>query len=90
MLARVQTVFLFFIFAMCASAASVALVPRDGSPVTCNANTGTQQCCDSTQDAENPLIALLAGLLGIDIPVTGQVGVTCSPVTVVGAGTTQW
>ncbi|KAG6817242.1 hypothetical protein H0H87_011299 [Tephrocybe sp. NHM501043] len=90
MFARVQTLFLVFLFAMCASAASVALVPRDGSPVTCNANTGTQQCCNSVQAASDPVIGLLTGLLGIVLgPITGQVGLTCNPITVVGLGTTQ-
>ncbi|KAG6917129.1 hypothetical protein DXG01_003795 [Tephrocybe rancida] len=76
MFARIHTLFLFFLFALCASAASISSRGGgQGSPVTCNANTGTQQCCDSVQAASDPIVGLLAGLLGIVLgPITGQVG----------------
>ncbi|KAF9569275.1 fungal hydrophobin [Agrocybe pediades] len=49
--------------------------------------TGTLNCCNSLQDATTSTVAALLGLLGIDASgVTAQVGVTCSPITVIGAG----
>ncbi|KAG6826513.1 hypothetical protein H0H92_015525 [Tricholoma furcatifolium] len=87
MFARVHTI---LALAMYASAASVAVLPRDGS-TSCNANTGTQQCCDSVQSAsDNPLIAVIAALLGVSVSNDTQVGVTCSPITVGGSTSTQW
>ncbi|KDR72951.1 hypothetical protein GALMADRAFT_73306, partial [Galerina marginata CBS 339.88] len=50
-------------------------------------NTGSLQCCNSVQQATSSSISGLLGLLGIVAgTVTGLVGVTCSPVTVIGAG----
>jgi len=54
-------------------------------------NTGSVQCCNSTTDAQSANKAL-GGLLGItDIlaGVTGQVGLGCSPLSVVGSGAGQ-
>ncbi|KAK0438843.1 fungal hydrophobin-domain-containing protein [Armillaria borealis] len=54
--------------------------------------TGSAQCCDSTQsstDLSAPVSSLL-GLLGVVVgQLTGNVGVSCSPITVVGLGGTQ-
>ncbi|KAG6825857.1 hypothetical protein H0H92_002093 [Tricholoma furcatifolium] len=48
--------------------------------------TGTQQCCNSLQDAQSANMATLLGdILGVAAQgVTGQVGLTCSPITAVG------
>ncbi|EMD36632.1 hypothetical protein CERSUDRAFT_115663 [Gelatoporia subvermispora B] len=53
---------------------------------TCS--TGSAQCCESVQSAESGgLVATLLGLLGVVVgDITGQVGLTCSPITVVGVG----
>ena len=54
-------------------------------------NTGSTQCCNSVQSASSSTINLLTGLLGIVLgPVTGNVGVTCSPLSVVGVGGNSW
>ncbi|SJL08111.1 related to Fruiting body protein SC1 [Armillaria ostoyae] len=54
--------------------------------------TGSAQCCDTTQsptDLSAPVSSLL-GLLGVVAgQLTGNVGVSCSPITVVGLGGTQ-
>ncbi|GLB42274.1 putative hydrophobin [Lyophyllum shimeji] len=81
MFARVYTFFLLLFVAVCASA---TVLPRGG--VT-QCNTGTLQCCNSVQDASSPAVGLLAGLLGIVLgPITGQVGLTCNPISVIGVG----
>ncbi|KAF9003047.1 fungal hydrophobin-domain-containing protein [Cyathus striatus] len=50
-------------------------------------NTGDMQCCNSVKEASSPSIAGLLGALGIAVgSITGQVGVTCSPITAIGAG----
>ncbi|KAI0764929.1 fungal hydrophobin-domain-containing protein [Fomes fomentarius] len=50
-------------------------------------NTGPVQCCDSVQSASSPNAADLLGLLGIVVQgVDVLVGLTCSPVTVIGVG----
>ncbi|RPD65517.1 fungal hydrophobin [Lentinus tigrinus ALCF2SS1-7] len=47
-------------------------------------STGPVQCCDSASD---PATSLLLGLLGIVLQGDGEVGLDCSPITVIGAGT---
>ncbi|KAF8898036.1 hydrophobin [Gymnopilus junonius] len=52
--------------------------------------TGSLQCCDSTSSSTDPGIASLLSLLGINVQdISALVGVTCSPITVVGAGGTS-
>nr|BAB84547.1 hydrophobin-315 [Pholiota nameko] len=61
------------------------LAAATGSPSN-QCNTGSLQCCNSTGSATDPAIAKLFALLGINVEdVTALVGVTCSPITVVGA-----
>nr|CAA76494.1 hydrophobin [Pleurotus ostreatus] len=69
--------------------AAATAIPRTNPPApTCT--TGSLQCCNSVQAASNPVVGLLAGLLGIVLgPITGQVGLTCSPITVIGVGGTS-
>ncbi|KAK1215708.1 hypothetical protein PQX77_021670 [Marasmius sp. AFHP31] len=50
-------------------------------------NTGTLQCCNSVTTAKDPVASLLIGLLGIVLQdVNVGVGLTCSPITVIGGG----
>ncbi|KAF9007185.1 hydrophobin-315 [Cyathus striatus] len=64
-----------------ATFAAATPVARD----TCT--TGSLQCCNSVQSASNSAVSKLLGLLGIDVSsVTALVGVTCSPISVVGVG----
>jgi len=63
--------------------------PIPGGEGQCN--TGTLQCCNSVQSANSSAVATLLGLLGIPIQgVTGLVGVTCSPLSVIGVGGSGW
>jgi len=55
------------------------------TPTPSQCNVADQQCCNSVQDSSSSIVALLLELLGIAVgSVTGQVGVTCSPLTVIG------
>ncbi|KJA28140.1 hypothetical protein HYPSUDRAFT_156544, partial [Hypholoma sublateritium FD-334 SS-4] len=48
-------------------------------------NTGALQCCQSVQAADTPSVATLLGLLGAAVQgITGQVGLTCNPISVIG------
>ncbi|KAF9460400.1 fungal hydrophobin [Collybia nuda] len=55
-----------------------------GTPGQCN--TGAIQCCNSVTQANNPVAALLIGLLGIVVGPNVAVGLTCSPLSVIGIG----
>ncbi|KAI0262040.1 fungal hydrophobin, partial [Gloeopeniophorella convolvens] len=51
-------------------------------------NVSGLQCCNSVQTESNPAVALLLGLLGVVLSgVNVPIGVTCSPITVIGSGT---
>ncbi|KAK0493639.1 hydrophobin 2 [Armillaria luteobubalina] len=87
MFARLST---FTLLALPILATATAIVPRtDGA--ACSA-TGTAQCCSSTQSPGNlsgPVQALL-GLLGVALgSLTADIGLTCTPITVLGIGSTQ-
>jgi len=46
---------------------------------------------DSTQDAKDPSLSVIYALLGLDVQnITGLVGVTCSPLTIIGGGGNSW
>ncbi|THU77680.1 hydrophobin-domain-containing protein [Dendrothele bispora CBS 962.96] len=50
-------------------------------------NTGSLQCCNSVQKASSSGVGLLLGLLGVVLgDVNVLVGVTCSPLSVIGVG----
>ncbi|KAF9220574.1 fungal hydrophobin [Gyrodon lividus] len=70
-----------------ASFAVLAVATPHVSRSDSQCNTGSLQCCDSLQDADSGVVTALAGLLGIVLgDLTGQVGVTCTPITVIGTG----
>ncbi|KAK0444146.1 hydrophobin-251 [Armillaria borealis] len=76
------------IFALSALAMASALPASTVDGGSCN--TGTLECCKSVQSPTSAPIQTLLGLLNIPIgSVTGQVGLTCNPITVIGLGTTQ-
>ncbi|KAF9005092.1 fungal hydrophobin-domain-containing protein [Cyathus striatus] len=55
------------------------------APSQCN--TGSIQCCDSVQSASSSAVSSLLGLLGVVIQdLTVLVGITCSPLSIVGIG----
>ncbi|RDB20579.1 Fruiting body protein SC1 [Hypsizygus marmoreus] len=80
MFARVSTLLCLALYV------SASAIPRRGEYES-QCNTGSVQCCNSVQDSHNKDVGILAALIGLDIKsITGQVGVTCSPLTAVGVG----
>ncbi|GJE95381.1 fungal hydrophobin [Phanerochaete sordida] len=50
-------------------------------------NTPTTACCGSTESASSSAAAAVLSLLGIDASdISGLIGLTCSPISVVGVG----
>ncbi|RDB17186.1 Hydrophobin-1 [Hypsizygus marmoreus] len=49
-------------------------------------NTGPIQCCNKVTNSKDPVASLLAGLLGIVLGADVAVGLTCSPLSVIGIG----
>ncbi|KAG7439269.1 hydrophobin-251 [Guyanagaster necrorhizus] len=65
--------------------ATATVLPRQD---TCA--SGTAQCCNSVQSSSSSIVQTLLGLLGIAVgSVTGNVGLTCDPITVIGVGGTD-
>ena len=79
----------FKLFTTLALASAAFALP--GGPPAPSCSTGPIQCCNSVQSANSPSVGLLAGLLGIVLgPITGQVGLTCSPLNIIGIGGNSW
>ncbi|KDR75554.1 hypothetical protein GALMADRAFT_121639 [Galerina marginata CBS 339.88] len=58
------------------------IVARDG-----DCNTGDTLCCNQVQQSNSTSITELAGLLGIALPSLGAlVGLSCSPLSILGIG----
>ncbi|KAJ4485426.1 hydrophobin 2 [Lentinula aciculospora] len=73
-----------FVTAAIATLAAATPTPRDEPASSCS--TGPVQCCDSVQSANSSGgIAAILGLLGIVLQdLNVNVGLTCSPITVIG------
>ena len=68
---------------------SVAAILAVATPAvfaqTCS--TGALQCCDSVEKASDPAAAAILSSIGIVVQdVDALVGLTCSPITVIGVG----
>ena len=59
--------------------------PNSPPPASCS--TGTIQCCETVEKASDPAAATILASIGVVVQdVNALVGLTCSPVTVVGVG----
>lgn len=69
--------------------AAATPTPNGGGTDQCN--TGSAQCCQSVQSASTPSVASILATLGIvGQGATVPVGVTCSPLTIIGVSGTSW
>ncbi|OCB91513.1 hypothetical protein A7U60_g1248 [Sanghuangporus baumii] len=70
-----------------ASLAILAVATPAPVPADSQCNTGSLQCCNSVQEADSQAISGLLSLLGVVVQdVSALVGVTCSPIDVIGVG----
>ncbi|KAH0834987.1 fungal hydrophobin [Lanmaoa asiatica] len=70
-----------------ASLAAIAVASPAPLAVRDQCNTGTINCCNSVQQANDANTLLSAfGLVNVLAGVTGQVGLGCTPISVVGLG----
>ena len=68
-----------------------AATPARRTEPTSQCTTGTLQCCNSVQAASSAAASLLLGLLGVVLQdLTIPIGISCSPITVIGAGDSSW
>jgi hypothetical protein len=74
------------------AAAFVTSAIAGGSPSgDSQCNTGPVQCCNSVEMASDPSAAQLLGVLGVVVQdVNALVGITCNPISVIGAGGNSW
>ncbi|KAF9558075.1 fungal hydrophobin [Agrocybe pediades] len=85
-----QLIKLPFALSYIAVAVAATFSPRQGTlgaiPLS-QCPPGDVLCCNSVQQADSPSLTTLLGLLGIVIPnVSGLVGLTCDPISVIGVG----
>ncbi|KJA19424.1 hypothetical protein HYPSUDRAFT_1095993 [Hypholoma sublateritium FD-334 SS-4] len=70
--------------------ALAAFSVADSASSSNQCDTGSLQCCNSVQAADTRAASALLTLLGVSVQdVTGLVGLTCSPVTAIGASGTS-
>ncbi|EKM76280.1 hypothetical protein AGABI1DRAFT_115858 [Agaricus bisporus var. burnettii JB137-S8] len=80
---------LLLTFAVCASAiATVPVNARRSDPLPADlCPAGNLQCCNALERADDSVVGVLLGLLGIVLQgVEALVGITCSPIDILGIG----
>ncbi|KAF8194691.1 hydrophobin-263 [Pholiota molesta] len=83
MFARVSSVFILALPVL----AAANVLPRTDPVSQCN--TGGSQCCNSVQTSASQLTGLAGLLAALVGPVTGLIGVTCTPITGIGLSGTS-
>ncbi|KAF9043361.1 fungal hydrophobin-domain-containing protein [Panaeolus papilionaceus] len=74
------------VLAAASMAVFVAAAPA-AQGINNSCNTGSVQCCNQVMDSKSDSFTVLAALLGFSISdITGQVGMGCSPISVIGLG----
>ncbi|KJA29740.1 hypothetical protein HYPSUDRAFT_31726 [Hypholoma sublateritium FD-334 SS-4] len=83
----------FATLALATLAAATATPARRNTPTSSpsnQCNTGSLQCCSSVQQADSEAASAILALLGVVVQdVTALVGITCSPITVIGVSGTS-
>ncbi|KAI3609084.1 hydrophobin [Moniliophthora roreri] len=82
----------FKLFSLAALATLAAATPtrRGGQPAS-SCSTGPIECCNTVTNAGDPAAAGILSLIGVVVQdLNVVVGLTCSPVTVIGAGGSGW
>ncbi|EJD00379.1 fungal hydrophobin [Fomitiporia mediterranea MF3/22] len=79
---------MFSKFAALASLALLAVAtPTPGGEPASQCSTGPVQCCNTVTTAGDPAAAGVLALIGVVVQdLTVPVGLTCDPITVIGAG----
>ncbi|KIJ28121.1 hypothetical protein M422DRAFT_270614 [Sphaerobolus stellatus SS14] len=76
---------LSFVIPAAAAVLAAAAPSPNGGVSQCN--TGSISCCNTVQSASSSAVTTLLGLLGIVLgDITGQVGLGCTPISVIGVG----
>jgi hypothetical protein len=66
---------------------STDIYPYHSAEPISQCNTGDAQCCNTVTSATDPSATALLGLLGVVVEgVDVLVGLTCTPITVIGVG----
>ncbi|KAF5354401.1 hypothetical protein D9758_010745 [Tetrapyrgos nigripes] len=95
MFSRISTLFFVAILLFAANLAvatpvttiTVTAPPTTTTEPATQCNTGPIQCCNSVQAASSNAVSSLLGLLGVVIQdLEALVGITCSPINVIGRG----
>ena len=78
------------LFALSTLFAVAFAAPGGNTGATCS--TGPVQCCNTVEEASNPTATKILGSIGVVVQdVDALVGITCTPVTVIGGSvTSQW
>ncbi|RPD53863.1 fungal hydrophobin [Lentinus tigrinus ALCF2SS1-7] len=75
-------------FAKLSTFSVVAILAVATTTLAQTCSTGPIQCCESVQKASDPSAAAILASIGVVVQdVNALVGLTCSPVTVIGVGT---
>ncbi|KAF8194159.1 hydrophobin-263 [Pholiota molesta] len=83
MFARVSSVFILALPVL----AAANVLPR-AVPIS-QCNTGGAQCCNHVATSASQLTGAASSLAALLGPITGIIGVTCTPITGIGAGGTS-
>jgi hypothetical protein len=79
----------FKLSALVAASLAASVFATGIAPGDCT--TGPIQCCDSVDTAGSASVSKILALLGVVVQdVNALVGLTCTPITVIGAGGDSW
>ncbi|KAJ8090101.1 hypothetical protein PM082_018683 [Marasmius tenuissimus] len=70
---------------------TLAVATPTGLSARGDCSTGPIQCCDTVTTAKDPVVAPILALIGVIVQdLNVGVGLTCSPITVIGGGNGGW